>query len=229
MKKLLAPLFLLISLVTFAQCDNSFFPFKEGTTFEQTSYNKKDKVQGKTVSTITSIEGNESTVENKIYDDKGKLLTDASYKIICDDNMIKFDFESFVPEETFSQYGGDAEVTIEGDFISLPNDLSVGQSLSDATGKVTVDMSAMKMKMDMAFTERNVELKETLTTTAGSFDCYKVSQNTAVTMDMMGMKRTTETSSASWFAKGVGMVRTENYDKKGNLIGYSLLTAFQSN
>ncbi len=89
-------------------------------------------------------------------------------------------------------------------------------------------MSAMKMNMDMALTERIVETKETLTTKAGSFDCYKVSQNTAVTMDMMGMKRTTETSSASWFAKGVGMVRTENYDKKGNLMGYSLLTAFQS-
>ncbi len=134
MKKLLAPLFILISLATSAQCNNSFFPFKEGTIFEQTNFNKKDKVQGKTVSTVTAIQGNEATVENKLYDDKGKFLTEASYTIICDGNTIKFDFESFVPEETFSQYG-DAEVTVEGDFISVPNDLSVGQSLPDGTGK----------------------------------------------------------------------------------------------
>lgn len=228
MKKLLSLLFVSLSILSFAQCENSFFPFKEGITFEQTNFSQKDKIQGKTISKIISVANNEATVENKIFDSKGKLLTEANYTIICDGNAIKFDFESFIPEETFSQYG-DAKVTVDGDFITIPNELAVGQQLEDGSGKVSVDMSAMQMNMDMKLKERKVDTKEMLTTKAGSFDCYKISQNTTVTMDMMGMKRTTETSSISWFAKGVGMVKTENYDKKGDLMGYSVLTSFQSN
>jgi len=35
-----------------------------------------------------------------------------------------------------------------------------------------------------------------------------------------------ETSSTEWFSKEVGMVKSESYNKKGKLISYSLLTAY---
>lgn len=228
MKNLFVLLLVICAEHTYSQCSDSYFAFKEGARFEQTNFDKKDKLMGRTVSTVTSTNNNEAQVSNKIYDHKNKLLTEAIYKVLCTDNSIQFDFESFVPSETFSQYGS-AEVSVEGDIISIPNSLSVGQTLEDGKGIITIDMSSMKMNMEMLLNNRKVELKEKLTTKAGTFDCYKITQSTSVTMDMMGMKRTTETSSASWFAKGVGLVRTENYDKKGNLTGYSLLTSFQAN
>jgi len=214
-----------LAFATLGQCDNSYFPFKEGATFEQTSYNKKGKEEGRTVSTVTAIAGNEATVENKIYDKKGELITEGSYTIVCEENTIKFDFSNFVPEEMLSQYG-DADVSIEGDLIALPGDLSVGQNLEDGSGKVIVDMSAMKMNMDMAMTERKVESKESITTKAGTFETFKITQNNTVDLKMAGISKSTESSSASWFAKGVGMVKTESYNKKGDLIGYTLLTSF---
>lgn len=227
MKKLFVLLLIIYTQHTYSQCTDSFFAFKEGASFEQTSFDKKDKPLGRTVSTVTSTTNNEALVSNKIYDHKDKLLTEATYKVLCTGNSIQYDFESFVPSETFSQYGS-AEISVEGDIISIPNNLSIGQTLEDGKGIITIDMSSMKMNMAMLLNNRKVELKEKLTTKAGTFECYKITQSTSVTMDMMGMKRTTETSSASWFTKGVGLVRTENYDKKGNLTGYSLLTSFQA-
>ena len=227
MKKILAAAFpILLSVFSYAQCDDSFFPFQEGVNFEQTSYDKKGKVQGKTLSTVLTADASSATVKNVIYDKKDDEVASGDYVIVCEDNMIKFDFSSFVPDEMVDQYG-DAEMTVEGDFISVPNDLKEGQQLPDGSGTVKINMggaAAMNITMYMTITDRIVEKKESITTTSGTFDTYKISQNTKVNMKVMGMNRETESSSASWFAKGVGMVKNENYNKNGELINYQLLT-----
>lgn len=231
MKKLFAFILPLFTLSAFAQCDNSFFPFQEGITFEQTAYDKKGKEQGKTSSSIQSVDGSSATVNNIFYDKKGEEVANGDYTIVCEENTVKFDFNNFIPEEMLNQYG-DAEVTVEGDFISVPNDLQPGQTLPDGSGTVTIKMSGaagMNIKMDMTITDRKVEKAETLNTPAGSFDTFKITQKTIVKMNMMGMNKTTESLSASWFAKEVGMVKNESYNQKGDMMGYTLLTAFNKN
>lgn len=228
MKKLLTITLTICTLTLFAQCDDSFFPFEEGVNFEQTSFDKKGKTQGKTISTVLKVDGSSATVKNVLFDKKDKEVADGEYTIICEGNTIKMDFNNFIPEEMLSQYG-DADVKVEGDFITIPDDLQEGQALADGSGTVTITMastSAMNIKMDMEIVDRKVEKTETLSTPAGSFDTYKITQKTIVKMNMMGMNKTTESSSASWFAKGVGMVKNESYDQKGNLMGYTLLTSF---
>jgi hypothetical protein len=37
----------------------------------------------------------------------------------------------------------------------------------------------------------------------------------------------TEASSKEWYAEGVGLVKSEIYNKKGKLMGYSELTSFE--
>lgn len=230
MKKLFTLIFALCTFAAFSQCDDSFFPFKEGVSFEQTAYDKKGKEQGKTSSTILSVDASSATVKNVFYDKKGEEVANGDYTIICEGNTLKFDFNNFIPEEMLNQYG-DADVTVEGDFISIPNDLQPGQTLPDGSGTVTIKMSGaagMSIKMDMTITDRKVEKSESLDTPAGSFDTFKITQKTIVKMNMMGMNKTTESFSASWFAKEVGMVKNENYNQKGDLMGYTLLTAFKN-
>ncbi|MEQ8906226.1 hypothetical protein [Ekhidna sp.] len=231
MKKLLSIALSVFTFSLFGQCNDAFFPFEEGVNFEQTSYDKKGKTQGRTISTVLNVDGSSATVKNVFFDKKDEEVADGEYTIICEGDVIKMDFNNFIPEEMLSQYG-DAEVKVEGDFITIPDDLQEGQTLQDGSGTVTITMAsqaAMNIKMDMEIIDRKVEKAETLDTPAGSFDTYKITQKTIVTMNMMGMKKTTETSSASWFSKGVGMVKNESYDQKGNLAGYSLLTAFNKN
>ena len=230
MKKLFTLILVACTLTAFAQCNDSFFPFNEGVSFEQTAYDKKGKEQGKSMSEIVTVDGTSAVVKNVFFDKKGKEVADGEYTIICEGNTIKMDFNKFIPDGMLDQYG-DAEVTVEGDFITIPNNLQEGQSLPDGTGTVTIKMTsaaAMNITMDMTITDRKVEKVETLNTPAGSFDTYKISQKTIVKMNMMGMNKTTENSSAAWYAKGVGMVRNENYDKKGDLMGYTELTSFDN-
>lgn len=229
MKKLFTLIFTVIVFNVSAQCDDGFFPFKQGVSFEQTAYDKKGKEQGKTMSEIVTIDGSSAVVKNVFYDKKGSEVADGDYTIICEGNSIKMDFNNFIPEEMLSQYG-DAEVTVEGDFITVPDNLEAGQTLPDGSGTVTVKMTsaaAMNITMDMTITDRKVEKMESLTTPAGTYDTYKISQKTIVKMNAMGFNKTTESLSASWFAKGVGMVKSESYNQKGDLMGYTLLTSFK--
>ncbi|WP_424962191.1 hypothetical protein [Ekhidna sp.] len=228
MKKLFTLLLIGCTFSPFAQCDDSFFPFTEGVSFEQTAYDKKGKQQGKSMSKVISVDGSSAVVKNVYFDKKGEEMADGEYTIICEGNTIKMDFNNFIPEGMLDQYG-DAEVSVEGDFITIPDNLQAGQALPDGTGTITIKMTssaAMNITMDMTITDRKVEKKETLDTPAGSFESFKITQTTIMKMNMMGMNKTTETSAASWYTKGVGMVRNENYDKKGNLMGYTLLTSF---
>ena len=218
------------SIMVQAQCENAYFPMKDGVTFEQTSYNAKDKKEGKVISTISATTNTQLVVQNKIYDKKDELITEGDYEVFCEDGKVKMDFEQFIPDELLSSYQN-MEVNIEGDFLEFPNNLSVGQNLPDANGTITIVMAegAMNMKttITLTFTNRKVELQESITTPAGTFETFKVSQTTISAMEIMGMSRETTFSSASWIAEGVGAVRSENYDKKGKLAGYQVLTSFE--
>ncbi|WP_258103609.1 hypothetical protein [Marinoscillum sp. MHG1-6] len=215
----------------YSQCDNAYFPFEEGVSYEMTSYTKNDKEDGKVRSTIKdgAIDGNSITISNQTYDKKGELLSEGDFVVICDNGTIKIDMEQYMPDELLEQYEN-MDVTIEGDFVEIPNDLSAGQMLPDGSGVITIKMAQgamnMNMTMNMKFTDRKVEKKETITTSAGSFEAYKVTETTITSMKMMGMNQETTNTSSKWYTKGVGIVKTETYDKKGELMYYSLLTDF---
>ena len=78
------------------------------------------------------------------------------------------------------------------------------------------------MNMNIKILNRKVEASESVNTLAGTFDCYKITYD----MEMKSIINIT-TKGAEWIAKGVGVVKTEQYDKKGNLTGYTLLSKFE--
>lgn len=195
-----------------------YYPFTEGTTFQITSYDKKGKKASVVDYNIINVSGTTATINTKISDDKGKEVTTTNYNVICENNVISIDFKSLMNPDLMKQYK-DMEMEFEGTNIELPNNIDVGKTLKDANMIMTMKMSGMNMKMHMNLIDRKVEGKETVTTPAGTFDCYLITY----TMEMkMGMKYTG--MNKEWIAEGVGMVKSENYNKKGKLMGYSELT-----
>ena len=71
--------------------------------------------------------------------------------------------------------------------------------------------------------DRKVEKREDITTSAGTFNCIVISQTISTKM-MVRIKA----SSKECYAENVGMVRSESYNKKGKLLGYSELTKFNN-
>ena len=123
-----------------------------------------------------------------------------------------------------SQYESQGmEISIEDGISVIPNNLAVNDKLEDATMVMNMSSALMNLKMTITIFDRIVTGKETITTPAGTFDCMILSQKTTT---KMGKIMSITTSSKEWLSKGVGSVRTENYNKNEKLEGYSLLTKF---
>ena len=98
----------------------------------------------------------------------------------------------------------------------------MGQELPDAELLLTMSMASVNMKMTVNMINRKVIAKEKVTTPAGTFDCFVLNNETEVNL---GMKM--KMSSKEWLSKGVGVVKTEEYDDNGKLLSKSVLTKFE--
>ena len=229
MKKYLLNLILVAFCITvntnvFAQDCSTYYPLKEGTTFEMTSYDKKDKqtavVSYKMASVTTERNKTIAMVETEIFDDKSESVLKSSYNITCEDGLIAIDFKSLITPEMFSQYK-DMEIDITGTDMIIPNNLSVGNTIPDSDVLMTIKMTPIQMKVSVKMLNGKVEKREKVTTPAGTFDCFVISFETEF---KMGIKRKGKTR--QWLAKGVGLVKSEEYNKKGKVISKSLITKF---
>jgi len=221
MKSLLALcLLLFIAVPSTAQDCSKYYPFEEGTTFQITNYDKKEKPAGVIDYVVKESSGDTALLAYEMHDDKGELIMSSEYGITCKDDGIAIDFKSLMSPGVLGQYK-DMEVDISGTDMILPNNLSPGQQLPDAEVLMNISMTPINMKMTLKMLNRKVEANETISTPAGTFDCVVVTYDHET---KMGMKITGKAK--QWFAEDVGMVKSESYNKNGKLIGSSVLTAF---
>ena len=216
-----------------SQC-NTYFNFKEGTEYEMTHYSAKDKVTGKSISQILSVEDNSGVltalIKGTAFDNKGKEITSMNFEYICDQGVLKMDLKRFIPKDMFGS-DADIEFELEGDYLELPESLEIGQSLKDGMieGKMTMEgnPAMANMTMSVKIFNRKVESKEDITTPAGSFTCYKISYDMESSTKVMGMNNKVNLKGVDYVSEGTGVVKTESYNKKGDLSSYSLLTGYK--
>lgn len=218
---------LFISLSTFSQDCEAYFPMEKGAVSEVTSYDKKDKPTGKTSQKVLKKSGSgnviEAEIEAKNYDDKDKIVSTTTFVVKCDGGNFYFDMSSFLDQQQMAAYEG-MEMSMDGGFLEFPTNMKAGDKLKD--GHITViiansGMTIATIKVDI--TERLVDAIEEVTTSAGTFDCVKISYKSFTKIGFMKVT----VSATEWFAKDVGMVKSETYNKKGKFLGKSLLTKFE--
>ncbi len=213
---------LIFNLDSKAQC-NQYFKVKNGTNWTMSNFDAKGKLQGKTIQKVTeySETSNEfvATFEITSVDKKGEQTMVGSSTMKCEDGVIYFDMNDMFPQEQM-QSMENFEMTVEGTNLELPSSLKIGQELKDANIVMKVN-GPMVMNFKIDITGRKVLGEETLNTPAGSFECFKISQDiymkTVIKMEMRSIE---------WFSKDVGMVKSETYDKKNKLKSYTLLTTY---
>jgi len=216
-------LLILFSVIGYSQSNCSkYYPFKEGATFTYTNYNKKGKESGeinyKLINLRNEGENEVITMSAKIKDKKGNDSMDFTYDITCDGNGISIDYNSLGNMGMLQQFES-METEISGTNIILPNDLSVGQKLPDSNMNMKISMG-ITMEVNIKITDREIIAKESITTPAGTFDCYVLQVKSVV--DMMGKKMIT--TSKSWFAEGIGMVKQISNGENGKPESSSILT-----
>ena len=218
----------LVSSTALSQNCSKYYPMEEGTSFQYTMTNKKGKTEGITDYSITNVENSggvtTATMNMKFTDEKGKEIFVSDYKLSCTGDVVKIDYNSLVPAQMMKQYTDmGVEMEISGTDIELPNNLSVGQGLDDANVAMSIKMPGMNMNIKVDQLNRIVEKKESVNTPAGTYECYVITQDNV--SETMGVKQTMQ--SKLWLAEGVGMVKQETYNKKGDLMSKSELTSFK--
>lgn len=230
MKKIILLLTVLtFNTFNFAQDCEPYIPMEVGTTFEHTSYSPKGKPQSTSTQKIISKKdipgGMEAEISSVVKDDKGKDIASSTYVIRCENGNFYIDLKTLMGANQMAQYS-QMEMSVEGDFMELPSNPSVGQKLEDASLKLNFASSGIAvMSITIEVTNRRITAKESRTTPAGTYDCFVFEQDVSTTMGGM-IPMNIKSGSKEWYAKGVGMVRSENYNQNGKMDSYSELTSF---
>ncbi|NNF18932.1 MAG: hypothetical protein HKN61_04085 [Flavobacteriaceae bacterium] len=229
MRNILLMLIVLVlaGVPAFAQDCSKFYPLQEGTSLEYTNYDKKDRVDGtityEVISSENNSDGTTAVMQMSLQDQDGEEVMQSEYEVRCKDNVVHIDFKSLMNQQMMEQFK-EMDVELSGTDLELPNNLAVGQSLNDANLNMKMSMGAVNMNMNVETINRKVEKKESVTTPAGTFDCFVIYSETSTKM-MMG-KQTFP--SRTWLAEGIGVIKQESYNKKGNPIGKMVLTAYSN-
>jgi len=227
MKKLIIPILLLFgsTLSSIAQC-NDYYQIENGSEWEMETYNAKGKLSAKNHQKVSSYDktasGFKAIIHSTMYNDKGKEMSAGDLEMSCQQGTILIDMRNFINQDQMKAFGN-AEMKIEGDALEVPSKLSAGQALKDGTLILTAVGTPIPMTMTINITNRKVVSKESITTPAGTFDCYKIT-STMNMQNKMGVTMNFTFSATDWIAPKVGMVKTESYDKNGKLNGYTILT-----
>lgn len=202
-----------------------FYPFVEGTTYQITNFDKKGKTVGVFDYKVTDkriLDSSEVvTITSDVKDKNGELMISSTYDISCTNESISLDFKSLISPQIFDQYS-DFDVDITGTNLVLPNQLFIGQELDDASLLMVIKMG-ITMNMQIDITNRKVIDQEEISIPIGSFNCYVITYSSSL---KMGVTRSGTTK--QWYAEGFGLVKQEEYNKKGKLISSSLLTHFNN-
>ncbi len=223
---LLAVFFLWGNSNLFSQECVFYSPVEKGTVLTHSNFDKKDKLTGTSTQTVIDnyVEGGVQTVKirNEYQDVEMDSVFVSELEMKCKDGRYYVDMESYIGESTLTPYSN-METTFEVENMTIPAELKVGEVLDNGKVTVTISNNGMKiMTISVNISNRKVEAKEDITTPAGTFECYKISYDISTKMLI-----TIKASTVEWYAKNVGVVRSESYNKKGKLTGYTVLTGFQ--
>ncbi len=207
--------------VSAQECE-SYFPLKKGVTFELAHYDAKDKL-----TTTVSYEVVESGMKDgaayaKVHDVitpvKGEVTT-SDFEAYCKKDVIFIDARALLPGDILEPYQN-MNITLTGEEVQIPSRMSEGMSLPDASVLITID-AGIPLKMSVTITDRKVIAKESVTTPAGTFSCWKITEQDQVKVGVSINYTTTQ-----WICPGVGLVKQESFRPNGKKMSSSILEKF---
>lgn len=187
-----------------------FFVNKSGKVLLYANKNNKGKIESYTEYTVTNVEYTDDQNYSATYnvntlnDDKEAVTETMPVAVKVVDGEVFFDPSSMSGALTEG-------MSISGVGPIIPQCMEVGEDLDDYYIEVEVNGATMTTSLG---SNMKVALKENLTVNGESIECYKV--NSDIKSKVMGFTVSGKTS--TWYARGIGYVKIENYSKKGDLL-----------
>ena len=138
--------------------------------------------------------------------------------------VLYFDASSLLDPASMSAYES-MDVKVTGDNLELPLNSGPGTELADGGVTATISSGGVKiLTLSVNLTNRKIQARETVETPAGSFECIKYTYDARTEMGFVKM----DISGIEWYNRKHGTIRSESYDKKGKLSGYTVLESISN-
>lgn len=176
-------------------------------------YNKKGEENGKQVYAVSDVKNGGSAttaiLHSEMFDKKGKSIARGKGAIQCKGGVMMVDMKLTLPAAQQEQFAS-ADATADNLYMEYPANMKVGEQLKDATMNLEIDNKGMKQSVNVVVNERKVAGQESITTTAGTWECFQISYKSRITIKTMGIGIPVNVEGTEWFAPGFGVVKTQS-------------------
>jgi len=213
--------FLLMALMltySITQAQHLFFPTKAGIVQYYVQKNAKGNPESYwryTIKDVTGSGDNMSISYVMEYLDKNRKPAnnppvEIPLTVVIKDGKMVMDMKGM-----FASILKDSQLNVEitGEPSELPGNIVPGQGLKDTEMTMTMNAGPIKIATNIKITDATCIAIEDVKVQAGTFKCHKIAQTVATTV----MRRTVVSKTLSWYAPGVGIVKSENYNDKDQL------------
>lgn len=198
----------LLASCCFANAQQTWFPTKVGTKLVYSNMDRKGKVSDQFSYTVTDVakEGGKTTITYDITSMDGKGMPTG---MVVPGNVWSADgyFHADVKASLSGIVNLDA-VTIKGHAPILPENPKNGETLDNCSATIE------SLMVELQWNHLKISTGQSITTPAGTFDDamlfeYDTFSKVAIIKVNQKMKE--------WYVKGIGVVRSEMYNLKGQL------------
>lgn len=219
---------------TYSQDCSKFLFLQKDKTIEVTIYDKKGEPNGRQVYQIKDVSSSggatTGTINSELFDKNGNSKGKANSTLVCNGGEMRIDMKLLLSPQQSQQFGLSAEANGTNGLLSYPNSMKVGDQLPD--GNLTIDASksgppgpgsppapgnggpppppGFGKSMTMVINNRKVEAQESVTTSAGTWDCFRISFKSKVTIKTGPIGFPVNVEGVEWYAPGFGIVKTQN-------------------
>lgn len=170
---------------------------QKNKTIEMTATNSKGEVSFKSVTKVSDVNtsGGVTTADvvSEGYDKNGKLMNTSNITYKCDGGVMMMDMSFNMPQQSQQNTKMDVKMVNKG-YMEYPSGIQVGDHLKDATTQMEMTMNnGMTALTTVQITDRNVVSKESVTTPAGTWDCFKITYKTTSSTTLKGNSPSADT------------------------------------
>ena len=208
----LAVLLLVSSYVRSQKCTDYYY-MQNNKTIEMAIKNKKGNQTGRVVYIISNLgnDGNAvtATVNSEMFDKNGKSISKAANNMRCENGVLLMDMKMLIPSAQQEQMD-DMSASGTVSYIQYPITIHEGDRLNDASFATDfASSSGLKGNISITISNRRVVGNESVTTSAGTWDCVKITYHSKMVFKIgLGIPMSADVT--EWYAPGFGVVKTES-------------------
>jgi hypothetical protein len=215
--------FVLYACLANAQTCEQFVSRGNGKKFIYANFDSKGNRQGRLSYSASKKDASTLSYHGEVTGKDGKPAGTADFDVRCNGTVLKMDMKSFIPATATKQFEN-MQVQGDGKYLTYPLKLKAGDKLEDGNATLTVMNKGSKFAdIQIALTNRVVEIAEKVQTPAGKFDCFKITYQSLFKAKVMGLEIPVNLKVIEWFSPKIGrFVKSEIY-RKDSLSGSMIL------